>query len=220
MNAGKTKFMCYEQDSQIQSLRSLEGKSLECVTDFEYLSLWISTTSRDIASQKAKTWPALCKLDNIWKSNLPRWLKMWFFRAVVASILLYGAECWTLTKSHESQLYGTYMWMLHFALNVHWSQHVTNEQLYGNLPHLSAPIRLCHMKFVGHCCWAKEEPVSKVLFWTPHPGRRRHGRLALSYPKLLENDRGMMVGDIQSTMKERDLWQQCVCRRLERRLDR
>ena len=79
-----------------QSLKSLEGKNLECVTDFEYLGSWISTTSRDIASGKAKTWPVLHKLDNIWKSNLPRWLKMQFFRTLAESILLYGAEAWTL----------------------------------------------------------------------------------------------------------------------------
>ena len=81
-NAGKMKCMYYEQDSQIQSLKSLQGKNLEHVTDFDYFSLWISTTSRDIASCKTKTWPGLHKLDNIWKSNLPTWLKMQFFRAV------------------------------------------------------------------------------------------------------------------------------------------
>ena len=32
MNAGRTKFMCYEQGSLIQNLKSLEGKNLECVT--------------------------------------------------------------------------------------------------------------------------------------------------------------------------------------------
>ena len=120
------KFMCYEQDSQIQSLKSLEWKNLECVTDFEYLSSWISTTSRDIASHKVKTWPALYELDNIWKSYLQRWLKMQFFRAVAESIMLYGAESWTIMKTHESQLDGMYKWMLHFALNVQCSQHVTN----------------------------------------------------------------------------------------------
>ena len=151
MNAGKTKFMCCEQDSQVQSLKSLEGKSLECVADFEYLGLWISTTSRAIALHKVKTWPVLHEQDNIWKSNLPRWPKMQFFRAVVESILLYGAELLDPKKAHESQLDGTYMQMLHLALNVHWSQHVRNEQLYGSLPCLSARIRLCHMKFAGHC---------------------------------------------------------------------
>ena len=62
------------------------------------------------------------------------------------------------------------------------------------------------MKFAGHYCQDKEEPISKVLFWMPQHGRRRCGRFALSYLKLLENDMEMMVGKIQSTMKDRDLW--------------
>ena len=102
------------------------------------------------------------------------------------------------------------MQMLCFAPNVHWSQHVTNKQVYGNLPHLITMIRLCHMKFTGHCCQAEEEPVFEVLFWMPQLGRRRHGRPTLSYPKLLENDMGMMSSKIQSAVKDRDLWQQCV----------
>ena len=104
MKVGKMKFMCYEQDSQIQSLKSLEGKNLECVTVFEYLGLWISTTSRDIAPHKLNTWPLLHKQDHVWKSNFPRWLKMQFFWGVAKSILVYGAKSWTLTKAHESQL--------------------------------------------------------------------------------------------------------------------
>ena len=142
---------------------------------------------------------------------------MQFFRAVAKSILLYGAESWTLMKTHESQLDAMYMLMLHFGLNVHWSQHITNEQLYGDLPHLNTMIRLHHMKFVGLCCQAEEEPVFKVLFWMPQHGRRRCGRPALM---LLENDMGMMADEIQSLMKDRDLWQQFVCDRLEQRLNK
>ena len=55
----------------------------------------------------------------------------------------------------------------------------------------------------------------KVLFWMPQNGRRRCGRPALSYPNLLDNDMGMIVGEIQSVMKDREHWQQCVCERLE-----
>ena len=87
------------------------------------------------------------------------------------------------------------------------SQHVTNEHLYGNLPHLSIMISLHHMKFTDHYCQAKEEAILKVLFWMPHHGRRRHGESALCYLKLLENNTGMMADKIQSMMKGRDLWQ-------------
>ena len=118
-------------------------------------------------------------------------------------------------KTHESQLDGMYMWMLPFALHVHWSQHVTSKQLYGDLPCLSTMIRLHHMKFMSHCCQAEEEPIFKVLFWTPQHGRWKCGRPALGYPQLPENGIGMMADEIQSAMKDRDLWQQCVCERLE-----
>ena len=40
-----------------------------------------------------------------------------------------------------------------------------------------------------------------------------------SYPKLLENDMGTKVGEIESIM-DRDLWQQYVCERLKQRLDK
>ena len=145
---------------------------------------------------------------------------MQFIRAAAESILLYGAESWTLTKTHESQLNAMYMGMLHFALNVHWSQHVTNEHLYGDLPYLSTMIRLNCMKFVGHCCQAEKEPIFKVLFWMPPHGRRKCGRPALSYPKLLENEMRMMAGEIQNVMRDKDLWLQHVCERLEQRLDK
>ena len=101
MNAGKWNSCALSKTARSRASRWLEGKNLECVTNFEYLSSWISRKSRDIASYKKTTWPALHKLDNIWKSNLPRWLRIQFFRAGAESILLYGAESWTLTKAHE-----------------------------------------------------------------------------------------------------------------------
>ena len=69
-------------------------------------------------------------------------LKKKFFVATVESILLYGCEAWTLTKSMENALGGTYTRMLRKALNVHWSDIVTNESLYGKLPRLSDKIAL------------------------------------------------------------------------------
>ena len=93
-----------------------------------------------------------------------------------------------------------------------------DKQLYGNLPQLSAMIKFCQWKFVGHCCQANEEPIFKVLFWTPQHGRRRHGRPTLRYPKLLENDTGMMVGEIQGVMTDWDLWQQWKARAKTRQM--
>ena len=50
--------------------------------------------------------------------------------------------------------------------------------------------------------------------------RRGWHRPTLSYLKLLENDMGMMAVEILSAMKDRDLWQQCVSKRIKWRLDK
>ena len=50
-------------------------------------------------------------------------------RACVESVPLYGSEDWTLTKSLEKQLNGCYSRLLRMVFNVHWKEHVTNEEL-------------------------------------------------------------------------------------------
>ena len=45
-------------------------------------------------------------LRRIWKSNLRRSIKERLFMASVESILLYGSETWTVTKTMEKKLDG------------------------------------------------------------------------------------------------------------------
>ena len=63
---------------------------------------------------------ALNKMEKIWKSNLKKHLKIGFFRATVESVLLYGAESWTLTGKMSDRLDGTYTKMLRAVLGVSW----------------------------------------------------------------------------------------------------
>ena len=49
--------------------------------------------------RKAKAWAACHQLKNIWKSDMRRELKVRLFQATVESVLLYGSETWTVTKT-------------------------------------------------------------------------------------------------------------------------
>ena len=43
-------------------------------------------------------------------------------------------------------------WMLHQnAANVHWQQHINNQELYGSLPRVSETIRARRFRSAGHC---------------------------------------------------------------------
>ena len=88
-------------------------------------------------------------MRNIWKSTLSRKIKLRLMHTTVESVLLYGYETWTLTKTLLKQLHGTYTRILRMILNVHLSQKVTNEVLYGAIEKISTKIRRRFLKFAG-----------------------------------------------------------------------
>ena len=63
------------------------------------------------------------------------------FHATVESVLLYGCETWTITAKIREALDGCYTRMLRSALNVNWKIHMTNEELYGDIPQITTKIK-------------------------------------------------------------------------------
>ena len=167
--------MTYNIDTEI-SIKTKDDTTLERLDDFKYLGAWIDNTEKDIKIRKALAWQACNKLTKIWKSTLPGKIKIKLLSATVESVLLYGSETWTLTNKLEKQLDGCYTRMLRAAVNVHWSQHMTNEELYGGLPKISHKIQVRRLKLAGHCCRHKEELAAKLVLWTPTHGQTCRGR--------------------------------------------
>ena len=127
-------------------------------------------------------------MTKIWKSSLKNELKIRFFRATVESVLLNGAEGWTLTKDLEKKLDGTYTKMLRAVRGISWRQHMTNDELYGDLVRISDVLRVKRLRFIGHMWRRKEELVHKLLMWEPKQGKRKRGRPALTYVDQLRKD--------------------------------
>ena len=193
VNAGKTEFIKYNQQG---SIHTLSGDPLKAVDTFVYLGSEIASTEKDIKTRIAKAWGALNKLNVVWKSSLSDELKRSFFRATIESVLLYGATAWTLTKTLEARLDGTYTHMLRAVLNISWKKHPTKKQLYGNLPTISDIIRERRMRFAGHCWRAKQELASDVLLWVPRHSHTRVGRPATTYVDQLCSDTGCLPTDL------------------------
>ena len=118
--------------------------------EFVYLGSWIDETERDIKVRKGKTWAALHRPKNIWKSKLSKKLKIIWFIAACESVLLYGSEARTMTKTQEKSLDGTYTKMFCMVLDVPWKDKVSNDVLYGTLPTLSDKIRSRRLELAGH----------------------------------------------------------------------
>ena len=66
--------------------------------------------------------------------------------------------------------------MLRAAINVHWSQKVTNKKLYNGLPKITKTIRYHRLKFSGHIWRHGEETTSNVIFCIPTNRKNNRGR--------------------------------------------
>ena len=111
------------------------------------------------------------------------------FRATVELTLVYGIFAWSLPKSLESKLDGTYNWMLRAVLNISWRQHPTKLQLHGPFPDISTILR---------------ELAIDLLLWSPNHGTRWVGRPAITYIDQLCRDAGCLPNDLPALLQDRD----------------
>ena len=135
---------------------------------------------------------ALNKLTPISKSNLDVSIKREFFRATVEFVLTFSSQPWT--KSLENKLNGAYTRKLRAALNVHWSQIVTNKKLYNDLPKITETIRYCRLKFSAQI-WRRhdEEIAHNLLFCMSTNGKNKRVRQQKTYIDQLMEDTGLQM---------------------------
>ncbi|XP_072037137.1 uncharacterized protein [Amphiura filiformis] len=196
--------MVFNQQTEVD-VRTADGTSLEVVKDFKYLGAWIKSSEQDIKTRKALAWMACNKLTKIWKSHLPRQIKVKLFHATVESILLYGSETWTVTTKIRKLLDGCYTRLLRSALDISWRTHTTNKKLYGELPKVTDKIRKRRLQFAGHCLRSTGQVGSDLVLWRPSHGKRSVGQPSKTYVDLLCEDTGQEPNEIRSCMQDRHI---------------
>ena len=154
-------------------------------------------------------------MNNIWKSNLTKNIKVKLFQATVESVLLYWSETWTVTNKIGKSLDGCYTRMLRKALDVSWKDHITNKELYGDLPKITTQINKRRLQFAGHCKRSEGKIVSELVTWRPTQGRRSAGRPTKTFVDLLHQDTGFTTHEIEACMQDRRLWKAIIGVRLK-----
>ena len=168
----------------------MDGSTLKVVPNFKYLGGWMDSSESDIRSRKALACRALHHMKKIWRSGMSNTLKRRLFTASVESVLVYGAEAWTMTAAQEAALDGCYTRMMRMALNVSWKDHMTNVQLYDGYQKLSNKIRERRLKLASHCARHPELAANPLILWEPAQGNAPGGGGKKSYVDVLKRDTG------------------------------
>ena len=137
-------------------------------------------------------------------------MKCRFFQAAVMLILLYRCTIWMLTKRMEKKLDSNYTRMLRTILNKSWRQHITKQQLYGHLPHITKIIKVRWTRHAGRYWRSTDEFISDVLLWIPAHGRAKAGWPAWTYIQQLGEDMGCGPGDLPGVMNDWEDWRERV----------
>ena len=164
---------------------------------------------KDFEVRKAVAWKAATRMVKIWKSNLSRKCKINIFTSTVESVLLYGAETWSLTVALNKRLDGCYTKLLRYALGYRWEDKVTNLVLYDTFPRVSEKVRFRRLQFAGHC-FRSPQLVSDLLFWKPS-GKFRSGQGSRrTYPQVLSLDSGRTSSELVVDMTNRQSWRKQI----------
>lgn len=216
MNLSKTEYLLVGTWPTPLPNITINNVAINRVYDYKYLGSYIMNSTKDFVVRKALAWSAIIKLNSIWKSCVfTRRYKLNIFYATVESVLLYGAETWTMTKTLSKSLDGCYTRLLRYALNIPWQSHTTNIILYSNdVQYISDKLRTRRLKFAGHCYRTSQhtpQPISDILFLDfPQHKYYRGQSNTLTYPELLTRDTNRTTNELKIDMLNRDEWRKQI----------
>ena len=100
------------------------------------------------------------------------------------------------------------------ALNIHWSEKVSNAIVFDNLRKPSVKIAERRLKLAGHLARHDDLLANQVLFWSPQHGYRGRGRPHLTYLDMLQRDTGLYDSqEIKNLMLDRKVWRDVITAR-------
>jgi hypothetical protein len=212
MSIGRRRTLEGTEDTEARAIKIYDEIASSC-DDFKFLGSFVRSSGRDFAVRRALAWKACLRLRPLWRSSLSRQTKRRLFRSFIEPILTYAAQTWTLTAALEKSLDGAYTRLLRTCLGVHYSEHRTNAELYGDgmiggLPRLSDSLRTRRLQFAGHCARANQ-PIADILLWQA-PGKRRPGTQKTSFVSVLAKDSHTPREGLKRGMLNRPHWRGIV----------
>src|SRR5579871_6002493 len=191
INTKKTQIMT---NSNNQQAVIVGNQTLENIEQFTYLGSVVSLqggTEEDIKSRLNKARAAFAMMKPIWKSGIySRRTKLKLYNSNVLPVLLYGSECWRMTKKDTQKLSTFHNTCLRRIIRVFWLDKISNNKLLQdtNQESIDNIIRKGRWRWLGHVMRMNPDiPAKTALTWTPE-GKRKKGRPRTTWRRTMEEE--------------------------------
>ena len=160
----------------------IDGKTVETVSDFNFLSSKItvdSDCSHEIKRRLLLRRNVMTNLDSIFKSRditLPT--KVHLVKAMVFPVVVYGCESWTVKKAERRRIDAFELWCWRRLLRVPWTERRSKQYILKvispgcSLDELMLKLKL---QYFGHLM-QRVDSLEETLMLGGIGGRRRRGR--------------------------------------------
>ena len=155
---------------------------LKTVHQFTYLKCTITSDTkidREVENRLAKSNSAFGRLFNrVWKNkHLKKSTKIIVYRAVVLTTLLCGSDLWATYRHHLRLLERFHQRCLRIILNIHWSDYVSNVEVFeqAEITSIEAILLKSQLRWVGHVSRMDDHRLPKIALYGELSTGRRNG---------------------------------------------
>lgn len=193
INTSKTKFMIISKKSHPICQMIVNNKAIERVESYTYLGTNVNEQwdhSREIRIRIEKARATFTGMSKIFRSHdLNLEVKTRLLRCYIFSVLLYGAEAWTLTEASSKKLEAFEMWLYRRMLRVPWTDKVSNQEILQRMRkdrEVLNTVKRRKLQYLGHVMRNESRyQLLQCILQGKVDGKRGPGRRRISWLKNL-----------------------------------
>ena len=180
INELKTKVMRIAKRHGAPIRIMIAGRNLEEVDSFKYLGSLLNndgSCSKEIRTRIAMGKAAFERDKRLMTGKLNMTLKKRLVKSLIWSVVLYGAETWTIKAADRRKLESFEMWVWRRMLRVSWRDHRRNEDVLQEIDEerkLLNVIKERQKNWIGHVL--RGEGLLKEVIEGRYQGTRARGR--------------------------------------------
>lgn len=203
INTQKTKLMVISKQNLPEPRITIGSNQLGRVTSYKYLGCCLNDQwdcNKEVRSRIEQARSAFIKMKTVLSNrDLQAELRIRVLRCYIFSILLYGAESWTLTKATSKKLEAFEMWAYRRILRISWVDRITNVEVLqrlGKNTEILNTIKKRKLEYLGHIMRHERYRIMQLIMQGKIQGKRSIGRRKTSWLRNLREWYGKTTAEL------------------------